>query len=281
MTAAASPLPGTGGLAGELAALQAIWHRDMLHYSRDRVKIVVTLIQPVLMVAFLGGALATLLPASPGGADYRTFLFPGMLVMTVQAPAISAGASLVADRQMGFLRELIVAPVRRETLLVGRCLGGATIATCQGALLLPLAAIAGLPYKPAMLALLLAELAVVALAMTAFGVLLAVTISNAETFYAVMGILTTPIVFLSGAMFPVGGLPGWLASAVIVNPVSYAVDALRRTITAHLAVPASDPLFDGPRWGGWQPPVILELAGLALGGIIMLVWAARRFSRPD
>ena len=93
---------------------KSVWHRDMLHYLRDRVKILVTLLQPVLMLAVLGAGLASLLPASPGGADYRTFLFPGMLVMAVQAPAISARASLVTDRQMGFLRELGVTDAQHK-----------------------------------------------------------------------------------------------------------------------------------------------------------------------
>ena len=263
----------------ELAALGVVWQRDMLHYVRDRLKIVVTVLQPVLMLLALGAGLAALLPASPGGADYRTFLFPGMLVMTVQAPAISAGVALVTDRQAGFLREMIVAPVRRETLLVGRCLGGATIAACQGALLLPLAGIAHLPYDPVLLALLLGELAVVALAMTALGVLLAVTITRTESFYAVLSVLTMPLIFLSGAMFPVQGLPAWLSWAVLINPVSYAVDALRRTITGYLPGPVPPQLFDGPRWGGWSPPVALELAGIAVLGAVMLVWASRRFGR--
>lgn len=273
--------PGRGGLAAELAAIQVIWHRDMLHYTRDRAKILVALLQPVLVLAVLGAGLASLLPSSPAGADYRTFLFPGILVMTVQAPAISAGASLVTDRQLGFLRELTVAPVRRETLLAGKCLGGATIATCQGALLLPLAGIGRLPYDPGLLALLLVEMAVIAMMMTAFGVLLAVTISRAESFYAVLSVLGTPLVFLSGAMFPVSGLPGWLGWAVMVNPVSYAVDALRQTVAVYLSGPGPGRLFSGPRWDGWQPPATLELACIALAGIVMLAWAGRRFRRID
>ncbi|WP_019629216.1 ABC transporter permease [Actinomadura atramentaria] len=268
----------TAALADELAALRVVWQRDMLHYTRDRLKIVVTLIQPVLTLLVLGAGLSALLPSGPG-ADYRTFLFPGLLVMAVQAPALSAGASLVADRQAGFLREMVVAPVRRETLLVGRCLGGATIAGCQGALMLPLAALAGVPHDPATLALLLGELAVVALAVTALGTLLAVCIQRAESFYALMSMIVTPLAFLSGAMFPVSGLPPWLTWAVTANPLSYAVDALRRTITARLPGPVPERLFAGPRWGGWQPPVAVELALLAGSGAVLLLWAARRFRR--
>jgi ABC-2 type transport system permease protein len=278
-----APAPGSTApraarrLTGELAALLAIWQRDMLHYRRDRLKILITLLQPVMTLTVLGAGLAALLPATPGGADYRTFLFPGMLMMTVQAPAISAGVALVTDRQSGFLREIVMAPVRRETVLIGRCLGGASIATCQGALLLPLAGIAGLPYDPVALALLLGEMVVIAFMMTALGVLLAVSISRSESFYAVLSIITMPLIFLSGAMFPVGALPGWLFTPVLANPVSYAVDALRRTVTAHLPGPAPAALFDGPHWGGWHPPVVLELAGIAMTGAVMLAWASRRF----
>ncbi|MDN3356179.1 ABC transporter permease [Actinomadura sp. DC4] len=272
--------PAARRLTGELSALLVIWQRDMLHYRRDRLKILVTVLQPVMMLTVLGAGLASLLPAT-GGADYRTFLFPGMLMMTIQAPAISAGVSLVTDRQSGFLREITLAPVRRETVLVGRCLGGASIATCQGALLLPLAGIAELPYDPVTLALLLGETVIIAFMMTALGVLLAIAISRTESFYAVLSIITMPLIFLSGAMFPVKDLPGWLFSAVLLNPVSYAVDALRRTITARLPGPVPAALFDGPHWGGWHPPVLLELAGIALTGATMLAWAGRRFGRAS
>jgi ABC-2 type transport system permease protein len=280
-----APAPGlatprtTRRLTGELAALLVIWQRDMLHYRRDRFKILVTVLQPIMMLTVLGAGLASLLPATPGGADYRTFLFPGMLMMTVQAPAISAGVALVTDRQSGFLREIVMAPVRRETVLIGRCLGGASIATCQGALLLPLAGIARLPYDPVTLALLLGEMVIIAFMMTALGVLLAIAITRTESFYAALSIVTMPLIFLSGAMFPVNGLPGWLFSAVLINPVSYAVDALRRTITARLPGPVPATLFDGPQWAGWHPPVILELACITVAGAAMLALASRRFNR--
>ncbi|MFC6934562.1 ABC transporter permease [Actinomadura yumaensis] len=206
-TAPAVPaLPGTGRLADELRAVQVVWHRDMLHYVRDRVKIGVTLLQPLMLLLVLGVGLSSLLPSS-NGADYRTFLFPGMLIMMVQSPAISAGVSLVTDRQFGFLREMVVAPVRRETLLIGKCLAGATMATCQGVLLLPLAGVAGVPYDPVMMAALLGEMAVIALMLTALGTMLAVLIRRVETFHALLGVLATPLLFLSGAMFPRPGCP--------------------------------------------------------------------------
>lgn len=280
-TAPAVPaLPGTGRLADELRAVQVVWHRDMLHYVRDRVKIGVTLLQPLMLLLVLGVGLSSLLPSS-NGADYRTFLFPGMLIMMVQSPAISAGVSLVTDRQFGFLREMVVAPVRRETLLVGKCLAGATMATCQGLLLLPLAGVAGIPYDPVMMAALLGEMAVIALMLTALGTMLAVLIRRVETFHALLGVLATPLLFLSGAMFPPSGLPGWLSWGVTLNPVSYAVDALRRTITASFSGPVTPRLFNGPTWGGWTPPVALELALITVAGLIMLVIGGRRFGRSD
>ncbi|MDL4771825.1 MULTISPECIES: ABC transporter permease [Thermomonosporaceae] len=274
-------LPGSGRLTDELRAIQVVWHRDMLHYQRDRIKVLVTLLQPALMLLVLGAGLSALLPTSAQGADYRTFLFPGMLVMTVHSPAIGAGVSLVSDRQMGFLREMVVAPVRRETLLVGKCLGGATVAACQGALLLPLAGIARVPYDPVLLALLLGEMVLIALMLTAFGMLLAVTVRRTETFHALLSLLMMPLIFLSGAMFPAAGLPGWLSWAVTLNPVSYAVDALRRTITGRLTGPIPDRLFTGPHWGGWAPPVQLELLLIGVVGVVMLVLGGRRFGRSE
>lgn len=262
-----------GGVRHEVRAVRVVWQREMMHFLRNRGRLAIALVQPVLLLLVLGTGLSVLVPDSTGSGDYRTYLFPGVLVMTVQMPAIGAGASIVWDREAGFLREMLVAPVRRDALLLGKCAGGATVATCQGVLVLGLARTAHVPYDPALLATLIAELALTALSLTALAALAAVFITRVQTFQATLGLVMTPMLFLSGAMFPLAGLPRWLTALCLADPLTYAVDPLRRAVAAH--VPAA--AVPSP---GWQPPVPAELGLTAAIAATALAVAARRFARP-
>ncbi|GAB3212365.1 ABC transporter permease [Marinactinospora thermotolerans] len=267
----------------ELRAGRMVWWREMLHFLRDPARTAVSLFQPLIFLFILGVGLSRLYAqagADPGaGADYLVFLFPGVLVMAAQVPAVSVGASIVWDRQSGFLREMLVAPVRRSTLLIGKCLGGATVATCTGTVVLLCCGLVGVPYRFGLSLLLLAELGLASLVMTALGALVAVTIRRIQTFNIVLGVLMTPLLFLSGAVFPVAAMPTWMVPVALVNPLTYTIDAMRRTIAHYTedGVALADPVA----WGTWHPPVLLEL-GLAVGfSVVLLALAARRFARID
>ncbi|GAB6897239.1 ABC transporter permease [Kineosporia succinea] len=271
-----------GGLRHELRAARMIWTREMIHLARDRTRAVMSLLQPFLFLLVLGVGLSRLLASVGGdsatGEAYLVFLFPGVLVMASQAPAISVGASIVWDRQSGFLREMLVAPVRRSTVLVGKCLGGATVAAVQGAVVLAAAGLVGVPYRPDLFVLLFAELLLASMAMTVTGAVVAVTIRRLTTFNTVLGVIVTPLLFLSGAMFPLAAMPAWMAALALVNPLTYVIDAMRRTVgvfvdDAGLAEPVS--------WAGWVPPVPLELGLVAGFVVVVLAVAAHRFSRTE
>ncbi|GAB2836197.1 ABC transporter permease [Actinoallomurus bryophytorum] len=265
----------------ELRAARMVWRREMLHFVRDRTGTLVALLQPLLFLFVLGVGLGRLLALAGGGpaADYLTFLFPGVLVMAAQPAAISVGASIVWDRESGFLREMLVAPVRRGTLLAGKCLGGATVATCQGTVVLASAGLIHVPYRPVLFALLLAELALTALAMTVLGAVVAVVIRRARTFTTVLSVLMTPLIFLSGLMFPVAAMPTWMSWLTLADPLTYAVDAMRATIGAYRPPRTSSALFEPVAWGGVHPSPPLELAVVAVFTAIALTVAARRFGR--
>jgi ABC-2 type transport system permease protein len=272
-------------VAAELRAAQMVWRREMLHFVRDRTGTLVALLQPMLFLFVLGVGLGRLFAGAGGGpaADYLTFLFPGVLVMAAQPAAISVGASIVWDRESGFLREMLVAPVGRGTLLTGKCLGGATVATCQGMVVLASAGLIRVSYHSGLFALLLAELALTALAMTVLGAAIAVLIRRARTFTTVLSVLMTPLIFLSGLMFPVAAMPAWMSWLTLADPLTYAVDAMRRTIGAYQprprASPAGTALFEPVTWGGLHPTPLVELAVVAAFTGIALALAARRFSR--
>jgi ABC-2 type transport system permease protein len=268
-------------LRAELRAARMVWLRELLHFVRDGAASLIALLQPLLFLFVLGVGLARLLAGTGGAAasDYLTFLFPGVLVMAAQPAAISAGASIVWDRQSGFLREMLVSPVRRGTLLVGKCLGGATVATCQSTVVLLGAGLVHVPYRLGLFTLLLAELALTALAMTALGALVAVAITRVRTFSTILGVLMTPLVFLSGLMFPVGAMPGWMAWAALADPLTYAVDAMRQTVVARTRTHPPGTLFEPVSWGGWHPPPLVELAVVGALTVVMMAVATRRFSR--
>jgi ABC-2 type transport system permease protein len=175
---------------------------------------------------------------------------------------------------------MLVTPVRRGTLLTGKCLGGATVATCQGMVVLASAGLVHVPYRAGLFVLLLAELALTALAMTVLGAVVAVTIRRARTFSTVLSVLMTPLTFLSGLMFPIGAMPAWMSWLSLADPLTYAVDAMRRTVGAYQPARRSSALFEPVSWGGLHPPLVLEPAVVAAFTLVALFVAARRFSRP-
>ncbi len=265
-------------LRRELRAVHALVHRDLLRLSCQHTHTALMLIQPVLYLFVLGGGLAALIPESRLGVGYQAYLFPGMLMMTVQTPAIMVGIRLITDRQSGYLRELLMAPVRRSTLLLGNCAGGTLVAAVQGAVLLALAGAVGLPYDPVLLALLLAGMVLASFTITALSLALAVTLGRPEVFHMLLGLVMMPLLFLSGGFFPLHALPGWAQTLAAVNPLAYGVDLLRRSI--ELRVP-DHVAATGIAWFGRQPPLPLEAAALLVTGAVALLWAAHRFGRPE
>jgi ABC-2 type transport system permease protein len=267
----------------EARAVRAVWRREMIRFTNDRVRIVTALIQPLLFLFVLAPGLQTLSAASTHGVALRTFMFPGVLCMAMWFSAMVSAASLVMDRELGFLREMLVAPVRRSSIVLGKCLGGMTSAVCQGVILLALAGLADVPYDPVLLLGVLGLQVVIAFAVTALGVMVATTVRQAPTFNSVMQLLVFPVVFLSGAMYPVTGLPGWLAVLNRLNPLTYAVDPMRRLVFDHLDVSAAarDRLAPGVTWWGWTVPTVVELAIVLALGAAMLTIAIARFDRVE
>ncbi|QQN76423.1 ABC transporter permease [Streptomyces sp. XC 2026] len=266
------------GWRREVRALRALWWRELLRLANNRVHMVLMLLNPLLFLLVLGTGLGSMLDSGTGDGDYVSYLFPGILLMAVQAPALAAGLSIVRDREVGLLRGVLVAPVRRGTLLIGKCLGSATAAALQGGLLLAFAGFAGLSYHPLLLLALLAELTLIALTMTAFITLASVWITRITTFQSASSLAMLPLFFLSGALFSLDGLPLWLRVLTLLNPLTYAVDALRQTVAHGLPAGTFEPGLD---WGGWAPPLGLELAVMSGLGAVALTLAAHRFARAE
>lgn len=267
----------------ELRAVRAVWQRDLVRFRNDRTRIVMLLVQPLLFLFVLGAGLASISAEATEGVDLRTFLFPGTLCMAIVFAGMFSAMSVVMDRELGFLRELLVAPVRRSSILAGKCLGGASVAAGQGLIVLVLAPFVGVPLEPAVLLGLLGMVLVLAVAVTAFGVVVAVHVEQIQALSNVMAVVVFPLVFSSGALFPVSGLPAWLAVLNRCNPITYAVDPMRRLVFDHLDLPAATraTLDPGVTWWGWRVPSLLEVA-IVLGlGVVLLAVAAVRFRRAE
>jgi len=275
------PASGRGDLPGELRAIHVVWKRELIRFLRARTRIVTGLVQPVLFLFVLGGGLSPLVGGA-GGLDFRQFVFPGVVAMSVVTTAIFSAVSIVWDREFGFMREMLVAPVPRAALVVGKCLGGATVATIQGTILLSLAGLVHVPYSPVLIVTVLAEMALTAFTLTSFGVLVASRMEQVESFQVVMQLFVLPMFFLSGAVFPLGNLPRWLEVLTRLDPLTYAVDAIRRAVFGHLGASFGSSAFSRPlTWGHWQLPVGMELAIVAGVGLVMIGGAIAQFSRAE
>jgi len=283
---AASRRRPRGGLSGTLRGIYIVWYRDLLRYWRDRVRAVVGLAQPLLFLVVFGAGLGSSLGgafsgnAASGGLSYAQFVYPGVMGMAVLFSAMFGAMSIVWDREFGFLREMLVAPVSRTSIVLGKCLGGATVATLQALVLLALAGLVGVPYAPLMMIGCVLLLFVIAFSITAFGLVLAVRVQSIQTVMPRVQLLLTPLMFLSGAFFPVtSALPAWLHVLTLANPLTYGVDALRRLVP-HYAAPAFGKAT-ALHWGSWTVPVWLDVVIVAGTGAALLGVAAWMFSRPE
>lgn len=271
------------GLRHDLRAVKVVLHREMLRFLDDKVRLASQLFQPLLWLLVLGTGLASFAPGGPGGVDLKTFMFPGVIAMSVMITGMFSAASIVWDREFGFLREMLVAPVSRASIVIGKTLGGSLVAVVQGVLILALAGLVGVPYDPMMMLTLVGQMFVGAFTITAFGVVLAARIRKMQSFFGIMQMILMPMMFLSGALFPIANLPAWLALLTRINPLTYAVDPLRNTVFTHIDVPPE--LFaqfnPGVTWWGWRVPVGLELLLVSVMGVALTAAAIIQFRRTE
>jgi len=264
-------------------AVRVVWRRDLIRFVDDPRMILTWMLQPLLFLFVLGPGLQSLSAGATDGVNLTTFMFPGIICMALVYSAIFSAASLVWDRELGFMREMMVAPISRWSIIVGKCLGGTTIAVSQGVIVLALAGLVDVPYDAPLLLGVFGLQLLIAFMVTAFGVMVAATIKRAQTFTAVVQMLVMPMIFLSGALYPVSGLPAWLGVLNRLNPLTYAVDPLRRLVFVHLDISdaARRTLAPGVTWWGWRVPTFVEVGIVLALGVAMLTVAIHQFSRTE
>jgi ABC-2 type transport system permease protein len=277
--ALATPLRGVSG--GLLGAIYIVWWRDLMRYWRDRARVAASLAQPLLYLVVFGTGLASSLGggfAAGTGIGYTQFIFPGVISMSVLFTSIFGAMSIVWDREFGFMRELLVAPIDRSAIAIGKTLGGATQAMIQGLILLVLAPIVGVTLDVRTVVEVVALVFVLSFGLSAMGVALASAMRSMQGFQVVMNFLMMPMFFLSGALFPLVGLPGWMTVLTRLNPASYGIDPIRRVLLGasgfpaeRLAITISDQTL----------PIPLESGIVLAFGLVMLAIAVRNFAKRD
>ncbi len=295
-----------------LTGIYIVWLRDFKRFWRDTPRRLGAFVQPLVYLFLLGtGLQAAFKVFGAGNTKYVTFMFPGILGMTVLFTSVFSSISILWDRQFGFLKEILVSPVPRPSVAVGKVIGGATTAVLQGTVLLVLMflpSIFGFHWSTLWKALALIPLMVLlALAMTSVGVAIGARLKSFEAFPILMNFFLMPLFFLSGAMFPLQGLPGWMDFLTKINPLSYGVDMLRAialkgvNLTSSVSIASKLPAevvaklkADPQLMGALQKllpkmptvktqiyPLWLDVAVVAGFGAVMLVIAIWEFNRQE
>ncbi|MBE0433429.1 ABC transporter permease [candidate division WOR-3 bacterium] len=220
------------------STIYMIWLRDLIRYVRQRSRLYGSIVRPILWLFILGSGLRPSFGAVRG-YDYTQFIFPGIIAMALIFTAIQSAISIIWDREFGFLKEILVAPVPRTAIALGKAFAGSTLAVFQGALILffaPFVKVSIVWYK---VALLLPVMFLISFALVGIGIIIASRMTSFEGFGTIMNFLIMPMFFLSGAVFPIAGLPAWLKILVYANPLTYGVDLLRNIVLGISTFPAA------------------------------------------
>jgi len=216
----------------EPEAAYGIWLRDLKKFWRERSRLLGGIARPILWLLILGTGLRGAVNTQtlvPGGTnvDYTQYIFSGVIALTLIFSALQSATSIIWDREFGFLKEVMAAPVSRLSILIGKALGGATQATLQGVITLAFAPLVGLWPSLPTIGLLIVVMFLVSFALTALGVVIASRMTSFEGFGTISNFVVMPMYFLSGAIYPTSTAPDWLKPLIVVNPLSYGVDVLR------------------------------------------------------
>jgi ABC-2 type transport system permease protein len=245
-------------------AIYILWLRELKRYTRSRSQMIASLGQPLLYLLVLGFGLGPVFKRA-GDGSYLQFVAPGVIGMSILFTSIFSGLGLLWDRQFGFLKETLVAPVARIQIMIGRTLGGATIAVMQGLLVMLICLLAG--FRPVHLMLLpvaLGFMIMIALLFAGLGMAIGSGLQDMQGFQLIMNFLVLPIYFLSGALFPLTGLPVILGYVTKADPLAYGIDGMRNALLGHSAFDPS-----------------LDFAVLAVLGCVLLVFGAHRFNKIE
>jgi ABC-2 type transport system permease protein len=259
-----------------LRGIYTIWYRDLLRFWRDKMRMIGSMTMPLLFLIVFGAGMGSMIGTLGPGIDFAQFMFPGIIGMTVIMSSFMAGVSVVWDREFGFLKEVLVAPISRASVAVGKTFGAATIALFQGTLILVLAPFAGVHLTVWKVLEIWPLMLLMAASMGSFGVLIATRIKRMEAFQVVMQLLMFPMLFLSGVFFPPRGLPVWMDILMKMNPATYGIAPIRQVMLGASAGSQFTISLFGHAMTVWD-----NVAAMALFGVAMVLLAIWSFSSQE
>lgn len=241
----------------ELRGLYTLWLREVKRYLRDRLRIVSGIVSPILWLFIFGTGIRFV--GAIGGLDYQAYLFPGIVAQSLLFTSMFIGISVIWDREFGFMKEILVAPISKLSIFFGKMLGDSTDAFIQGVIVLVFGVLLGIVQDVGVVLLLASIMVLLTFGFVSLGLTIASFIQNLESYGVVVSFVNMPLFFLSGALFLVRGdnIPGWLQTASAFNPLTYGVDALRQIALGQ----------------GWEPlfPLYFDLLIIVLFDAVMIV----------
>jgi len=220
-----------------LKTIYTIWLREVKTFAREKFRVIAMIAQPLLYLLVLGNGINSGVTLNAnGGINYLTFMYPGIIGMSILFTSIFSAVSIIWDREFGFLKEVLVAPVPRWAVSIGKTFGGATIAIVQATIMILMAPIIGIRLSPAMIVEMWVLAFLIGVALTSLGIAIAARMASMQGFQMIMNFLVMPLYFLSGAMFPLSSAPGWMKALMVVDPLTYCVDGLRNIIFSNTTV---------------------------------------------
>jgi ABC-2 type transport system permease protein len=249
----------------EIRGLYTLWLREIKRFLRDRTRLISSFVQPLLWLVIFGAGFGTrfLIP----GLNYQQYIFPGIIGQTLLFTSMFMGISVIWDKEFGFMKEILVSPVSRFTLFLGKMFGDSTDALIQGIIVFALGSLLGVAFDPIVFLISIPIMLLVTFGLVSIGLTIASAMGSLESFGAIQTFINLPLFFLSGALFPVSGpeIPQWLHIASSFNPLTYGVDALRTVIL-------------GSNWTPIQP-LIIDLGVVTAFDLIMIGIGTLAFSR--
>jgi len=250
----------------ETRGIYTLWLREVKRYLRDRARIISSFVQPLLWLAIFGSGIR--FSGAIGNLTTQQFIFPGIIGQTMLFTSMFMGISVIWDREFGFLKEILVAPVSHFSVFLGKMIGDSTDAVIQGVIVFALGLLLGIALNPLMFLEILPIMILITFGLVSIGLTVASFMESLESFGVIQSFINLPLFFLSGAIFPIGsqaGVPSWLQIASSFDPLTYGVDALRTVILGH----------------AWQPlhPLYFDLLVVCGFDVAMMIIGTLAFSR--
>jgi ABC-2 type transport system permease protein len=255
---------------------RSIWviaYRELVRFVQDRPRMFSSFSMPVIFLVIFGAGFGRLIGQMMPGVDYIQFMYPGILAMTVLMTSVMSGISIVWDREFGFLKEVLVSPLSRSGVLIGKAVGAAIIAIAQGAIMLVLAPLVNVPITLRTVLALLPLLLIFSLSLSGLGLLIGARMRSQQGFQIVMQLVIFPMMFLSGIFFPVSGVAPWLAVLSKLNPVTYGIDAIRQVFLGTEVA--------GVTVFGHTMSIVDSAIVVAMAGVVFMTAALWAFNRQE